>query len=471
MKNVVIKVLSIAMALGMVFSAVGCVAANTPTPVAPATAAPATAAPTTASAATAAPATAAPTTAAPTTASSGTATPQIIKIGFMTPLTGTSAALGQQVLQAATMIVDLINKPNTLAPDMYLGQGQGLPNLGGAQIQLVVSDDKSDAATAVSEAKRLITEEHIVALTGEFTSAVIKAVSVVTEQYHIPFVASGSAVTLTDGSTPLQWFFRFELTDATYIKDTFDFMQALNTTQNAGIKTVAFFSEDSEFGANIVTQEVKFAAADGFQVVQNITYPANSTDLTAEALKIKSANPDVLIMASYSSDAALLINTFIEQNYTPKMIIGQRGGFIQPDYLKAQGAKNDYILTTGSWSPDIKSAVSQELVTLYPAKYSNGVALTDAQVKDVSNLQFLAMAINQAGSTDPNAVKDAILHLKYDMTKLMVSWKGVSIDQYGQNTETNGIVTQYINGTYKVVYPLNVASVKAVYPMPAWNNR
>ncbi len=98
--------------------------------------------------------------------------------------------------------------------------------------------------------------------------------------------------------------------------DTFSFMKMLNDERGADIKTVAFMSEDTN-GANIVTVEERLAEEFGFEVVENIIYPSNSTNLTAEVLKIKNADPDVLIMASYASDAILFMKTIKEQNYLP----------------------------------------------------------------------------------------------------------------------------------------------------------
>jgi branched-chain amino acid transport system substrate-binding protein len=289
----------------------------------------------------------------------------VIKIGFLTPLSGSNANYGRQCLQGGQMMADLVNDDYPLS-QVQLGPGKGLPNLGGARIQLIVADHKSDPEIAVAEAKRLIAEEHVVAITGQFTSAITKAVAVVTEQYKIPLLTAGSAVTLTDGTTDLSWYFRFGLNDATYIKDTFAFVDGLNKTKSANLKTVAFMSEDTEFGANIVKQEVKFAAEYGMKVVANIIYPSNSTNLTSEALKIKAANPDVLVMASYTSDGILFLNTIKEQNWTPRMLIGQRGGFVQQDFLDAMGKDADYICTTGGWSSDLNIAASREVAALYP---------------------------------------------------------------------------------------------------------
>lgn len=393
-----------------------------------------------------------------------------IKIGVLTPLTGASAELGNQVAEIYQMVADIINEEH---PELTMAMAStaGIPSMDGAKIELVIADHKSDATTAVSEAKRLITEEGVVAICGEFTSALIKAVAVVTEQYQIPFMGSGSATTLTDGSNDFEWFFRYAITDETYIKDTFDFMNYLNETQDANIKTVALFTEDSEFGANIYPLEEKYAEEYGYEIVENIHYSSSATNLTSEVLKIKQADPDVLLMSSFVSDALLFFNTCKEQQYTPNFIIGQRGGFIQSDYLTAMGDENNYICTTGSWASDIDTPVTKELLELWANSEYNtsGVDLMDSHVKDAMNLLFLAMAINQAGTTESTAVRDALRNLDYDMDTLMIPWEGIEINEYGQNTKSNGVVTQWQNGSYCTVYPEAGASVEPVYPMPEWD--
>ncbi len=394
----------------------------------------------------------------------------VIKIGFLTPLSGNNANYGKQCLAAAQMIVDLINDDYPQS-SLELGPGKGLPNLNGARIQLVVADHKSDPEIAVAEAKRLIAEQHVVAITGQYTSAITKAVAVVTEQYKIPLLTAGSAVSLTDGTTDLSWYFRFGLNDATYIKDTFAFVDGLNKTKKAGMKTVAFMSEDTEFGANIVKQEVKYAKEFGMEVVANIIYPSNSTNLTSEALKIKKANPDVLIMASYTSDGILFLNTIKEQNWVPRMLIGQRGGFVQQDFLDALGKDTEYICTTGGWSSDLALPSSKEIVKLYPSKYSNGVDLNEGHVKDASNVLILAIAINQAGTTEANALKKALMNLKLDMSKWMMPWDAVTMDARGQNTSSAGVIMQMLGGKYKTVYPAKAQAADPVFIMPAWNKR
>ena len=393
-----------------------------------------------------------------------------IRIGVLTPLTGSSAQLGNQVAAIYQMLTDVINEEHPELT-MAMAASAGITSMDGAKLELVIADHKSDATTAVSEAKRLITEQNVVAICGEFTSAIAKAVAVVTEQYEIPLIVSCSAVSLTDGTNDFQWFFRYAITDETYIKDTFDFMNYLNENYDAGIKTIAMFSEDSEFGANIVPIEEKYAAEYGYEIVEKINYSSSATNLTSEVLKIKEADPDVLLMSSFVSDALLFFNTCKEQKYTPNFIIGQRGGFIQSDYLTAMGDENNYICTTGSWASDINTDVTRELVDLWANSSYNTekVDLMDSHVKDAMNLLFLAMAIEQAGTTENTALREALLNLDYDMDTLMIPWNGISFNEYGQNTQSNGFVTQYYDGAYHTVYPEAGASMEPVFPMPEFD--
>jgi len=203
-----------------------------------------------------------------------------VRIGFLTPMSGANATYGLQVKAAGQMICDVINEEHPEIT-MALAEQAGLPNLNGAKIELVFADSKQDPTTATSEAKRLITEENIVALTGQFTSAVTKAVAVTTETYGIPLLTAASSPTLNDGENPLEWYFRTGPNDNTYIEDAFKFLKELNETKGTDLKTVALVSEDTEFGANIRIAEQTYAEQYGFEVVEDISYSSSATNVSS----------------------------------------------------------------------------------------------------------------------------------------------------------------------------------------------
>lgn len=58
-------------------------------------------------------------------------------------------------------------------------------------------------------------------------------------------------------------------------------------------------------------------------------------------------NADVLMCGSYNSDAILLYRTMKEQNWTPKLLLGQRAGFTATETVETVGATdmNDTLST------------------------------------------------------------------------------------------------------------------------------
>ena len=400
----------------------------------------------------------------------GADAPAVIKVGFLTPLSGNNATYGAQCKAAGQMIADVINEEH---PEMAmaLAKTAGIPALNGAKIELVFADSKGDPTTATSEAKRLITEEGIVALTGQYTSAITKAVAVVTETYGIPLLTAGSSPSLTTPETGLEWYFRFGPNDTYYIRDSFEFIKQLNEEQDAGLMTVALVSEDTEFGANIRIEEERMAEEYGIEVVENITYSSSATNVSSEVMKIKAANPDVIMMSSYASDAILYLKTFKEQNYVPKMLLGQRGGFVQTDFLDAMGKDTEFIYTTGGWSADIDTDTSKQLIELYKQYTPDGADLSEGHCKDMINVLLIALGINQAGTTEPEALNEALRNLEVDTSTLPIPWNAITMDEYGQNTSANAFVLQMRDGKYQTVYPSDYAAIEPILPMPAWNER
>lgn len=393
---------------------------------------------------------------------------EVIKIGWLAPLTGTSAENGKQVTLAAQMIVDLVNEEHADV-NMLLADTAGIPSMNGAKVELVTADTKGDTTVATSEAKRLISEEGCVAITGQLTSGMSKAISVITEQYEIPLVTAGSAVTLTDGSEDYEWLFRYNLTDDTYIDDSYKLMDEANQS-GTEIKTVAFLSEDSEFGANIVVVEVDKAEEYGYEIVENMTYAANSTSLSSEVLKLKEANPDCLMVAGYATDIILLVNTMKDQDWFPKMLIGQRGGFAVDDFFSALGDSTEYMFCTGGWAPDLDIDCIKSLEEIYPT-YSDGIEFNEGMSKDCADVLMICVALDQAGSTDAEALREALQNPQVDFDKIFMPWPSITMDEHNQNLDAAGVIMQVQNGKYVTVYPDSVKNSDAIFDAPNWSER
>jgi branched-chain amino acid transport system substrate-binding protein len=83
-------------------------------------------------------------------------------------------------------------------------------------------------------------------------------------------------------------------------------------------------------------------------------------------------------------------------------------------------------------------------------------------------LMVLADAINRAGSTDPDKIRQALAATKLGENDTIMPWEGVEFDKTGQNVLTRGIFVQVQSGTPKTVWPFELAAAKLVWPRTPW---
>ena len=259
-----------------------------------------------------------------------------IVIGAVYPLTGNGAQVGLDAKAAYETEADIINGTHDKLP-MLLGEGGGLAKLGGAHIKLVFADSQGDPQKARAEAERLITQEHVVAIVGSYTSATAATISQVTERYEIPYMSA-------DNSSPslnqrgLKWFFRTSPHDEMFSQAMYDFYRDIGQKTGHPVKSVALFYEDSIFGTDSSNVQRKLAEKTGVAVAADLRYRANSPSLSSEAQRLKAADADVLMPSSYTSDALSIMRSMNEIGYKPKAVMAQAAGFQEQDFLTGAGA-------------------------------------------------------------------------------------------------------------------------------------
>src|SRR2546421_306829 len=80
-----------------------------------------------------------------------------VKIGILWPLTGNAAAAGQASKAAAELAAEIVNNAHPDMANLPLAATAGLPNLGGAKLELVFADHQGNPSGAQSQALRLVT--------------------------------------------------------------------------------------------------------------------------------------------------------------------------------------------------------------------------------------------------------------------------------------------------------------------------
>src|SRR5438270_237604 len=110
-----------------------------------------------------------------------------VRIGILWPLTGNAAAAGQASKAAVEVAADIINNAHPEMANLPLAATAGLPNLGGARIELVFADHQGNPSVAQNQALRLITQEKVHALYGAYQSSCTLTATAVAERYGMPF--------------------------------------------------------------------------------------------------------------------------------------------------------------------------------------------------------------------------------------------------------------------------------------------
>ena len=391
-----------------------------------------------------------------------------IKIGAVYPLTGNIASTGLDNRRGVDLAVDIINGKYNL--DLPMAQEEGLPNLGGAKIEIVYADTKGDPKNGMSEAERLIAQEKVVAMIGAYQSSVTKTASQATERLKIPYVCSdSSSPTLTERA--YKYFFRVSPHDAIFAHDQLVFLKDLEKKTGKKIQTVALLYENTEFGSNAGKYLKKYAQEFGYKVVADVSYSANATDVTSEVGTLVKSRPDVLMHASYITDAILFTKTFKEMGFAPKGILTM-AGYIEPGYLPAVKADGNYIIIRSTFALDLakKKPLVAKVNQLFKKKY--GIDMSENAARSFMAPFVLADAINRAKTTESEAVVKALLTTNITGKQVIYPWKGIKFDPAShQNIYAQGTLVQIQNQDYVTVWPFASAAKEVVWPFPAWKGR
>jgi branched-chain amino acid transport system substrate-binding protein len=387
-----------------------------------------------------------------------------VKIGVILPLTGNSASAGQSAKDAVDLGAEIINTPHPELKAMPLAAGAGLPNLGGAKIELDEADHQGSPQVGQQQTIRLITQDHVAALLGSYQSSVSLVATAVAERQAIPFLVADSVAANITGRG-FKFTFRTTPIAPDFGKAYADF---INDVKKSGFKidSIAIVNENTDYGTSVAESLLAAAKAANLNVSAHVTYNANSSDVSAQVLQLKSANPDAVIFISYTADSILYFKTMKNLDYLPPMIIGDNSGFSDPSFIPnvgdlAQGALDRSAFDIGK--PGTNSYIVNKL---FHDKY--GRDLDDTSARWMQGLFVLADAINRAGSTDAEKIREALNETDLKADQLMIGYKGVKFDNTGQNTLASTFLIQLKGKQYVSVWPENLATDKLALPMKGW---
>lgn len=378
-----------------------------------------------------------------------------IKLGWVGPLSPPGGyAEGILMKDAAAMAAEEIN-----------AQGGVL----GRPIEIVYADTRGMPEAGVAAAERLVVQDHVVAVFGEFHSAVALAEMKVFHKYHIPFMACDVWSDQVTGSGYPE-VFRNSTTVSLIFTTIGEWIAA------AGFKNVAVLAEKNDNGlasrkavqAVLQKKGLPFTAVDAQPTAQ---------DFTAQILRFKSHSPpyDFFFAEFAETGAYPLVRESHDLGFAPTHRTGmyQSGGpAVDPTFWKNVGQAGVYLLTEDVGLP--KSAWNDKTKAL--AKAFDSKFHTEppgAAMESYDAAWLLAEAIKSAGSTASDAIIKALETIRWTGARGAYAFSSSHNPAwaYHQFMDSPMSIIQYDKENQSpyaapIVWPRKFATVSYLYQQP-----
>ncbi|MEM3703518.1 MAG: ABC transporter substrate-binding protein, partial [Candidatus Bathyarchaeia archaeon] len=239
-----------------------------------------------------------------------------IKIGYVLPLTGGSARLGEMEKQAALMAIEEINAKGGIL---------------GRKLEVIFEDDEGNSEKCLSVVKKLIELDKVDILAGVLHSGNVIAISEYVSSAGIPYISGSSiAPRLLYQSDPNK-FKNFFTLQADY-DDVGRFgLKFLKEVVNA--KTFAVIRESVTSGIRSMDYLEIFAADNGIKCLGKIDVPWGCKDFSDAIMKVKELNPDALVFYVFSGAEVTLVRQLYE-NKLPIPYCGIMGFVTDPAFCE-----------------------------------------------------------------------------------------------------------------------------------------
>ena len=257
-----------------------------------------------------------------------------IKVGFSMAMTGGVAQNGKQLLIALQLWRDDVNAKGGLL---------------GRPVEIVYYDDQSNPSNVPGIYTKLINVDKVDLILGPYaTNMVAAAMPVIMENNKTTVTILGVGVNLHFNYAR---YFSMVPVGPEGVKAFSKGFFELAAAQQPKPQTVAMLSADAEFAKTSADGARENAAANGFKIVYDKSYPPPTTDFGPTVRAIQAANADIVFVAAYPPDTVGIVRAAHEIGLTPKMFGGTMVGLLITPIKAQLGPILDGIVIMESFVP------------------------------------------------------------------------------------------------------------------------
>jgi branched-chain amino acid transport system substrate-binding protein len=311
-----------------------------------------------------------------------------VKVGFIDPLSGGGASIGEVGLRTFRFLADEINASG---------------GLNGKKVEIVGLDNKTNPQESLIQAQKAA-DSGIHFITQGNGSAVAAALIDWVNKYNernpgkeiLYFNYSAVDPVLTNEKCSY-WHFRWDIDSDIRMAALTNFMK-----ERPNIKKVYLFNQDYSFGQSVRKQAriMLNEKRPDIQIVGDEVIPLlKVTDFSPYIAKIKASGADSVITGNWGQDFALLLKAAADAGLQVDWYTYYAGGAGGPTAIKQTGLANR-VFEIVEAIPNSNPEASQKMDAAFRAK--EGVALYYPRA--VNEMRMLAKAVSEAKSDDAKAV-------------------------------------------------------------------
>ncbi len=310
-----------------------------------------------------------------------------IKIGVPVGLSGANSVVAPSVVQSAELAVDQINASGGLL---------------GRQLEVVVADDGSGAQGAQKAFDSLVFQKKVDALISMETSAARNAGLPIVNRGKVPYIYTS----FYEGRSCSPWMYVNAWVPEQQVAPIVDHFM-----KSESAKTFFLIGSDYAFGRGMLEFTQKYIEESGGKVLGDEYLPMDGTDWTAIISKLKAAKPDALITSTAGGAPNV---TLTKQLRAAGVDIPYGNLAVDEGTARNMGADAAGIYISASYISGIDSAENKNFLKAMKAKFGDDMKTpNDLSVPQYEAVYLYKLAVEKAGTTDPQAVIDALDDVAY----------------------------------------------------------
>jgi branched-chain amino acid transport system substrate-binding protein len=360
------------------------------------------------------------------------AQPAPVKLGLAAAVSGGSAASGEAIKRGLQIAMDEVN-----------GRG-GV--LGGRKLELVIRDDEGNPQKGVTIARELVEREKVAAVFGGLHTTVALAQVPVWHELTTPYVGTWAAGTnITRNGRRPNFVFRVSAND-----DEVDKYLVRYAAEHLKRGKPGLLLENTAWGQSNEAGLSKWFGERGVKAVGVEKFNWNDPDMSPQLLRLKQGGADVVMLVANAPEGAQVVKSRAKVGWEVPIV--SHWGISGGRFAELTGELSDGVVFVQTYSFFGKQnargeAVLKALRDKHGVKGPEEVSSPVGTANAYDALHLVALAIEQARSTDGAKVRDALEDLKADYAGLIKTYKRpFTAEQHDALTERDYIMVVWKGG-------------------------